>query len=80
MRHIRDVERTDMVVIEKMLSGEESERLASDFGATVFFIPPEVRAGPEGHEDARAPFESPEALLDASVGELMEVLDGFPRE
>lgn len=79
-RHIRDVERTDMVVIEKMLSGEESERLASDFGATVFFIPPEVRAGPEGHEDLRAPFESLDALLDASVAELMGVLEGFPRE
>ncbi|ROV93064.1 hypothetical protein VSDG_07391 [Cytospora chrysosperma] len=79
-QHIRDVERTDMVVIEKMLSGEESERLASDFGATVFFIPPEVRAGPEGHEDVRAPFESLEALLDASVAELMGVLEGFPRE
>ncbi|ROW06165.1 hypothetical protein VMCG_04495 [Cytospora schulzeri] len=79
-RHIRDVERTDMVAIEKMLSGEESERLASDFGATVFFIPPEVRGGPEGGEGVRAPFGSIDELLDASAGELLGVLEGFPRE
>ncbi|KAK7749552.1 hypothetical protein SLS53_000128 [Cytospora paraplurivora] len=79
-RHIRDVERADLVAIEKVLSGEESERLASDFEASVFFIPPEVRAGPEGKEDIRAPFESIGALLDASMEELKGILDGFPRD
>ncbi|ROW15841.1 hypothetical protein VPNG_02474 [Cytospora leucostoma] len=79
-RHIREVERADLVAIEKVLSGEESERLASDFEASVFFIPPEVRAGPEGKGGVRAPFETIGALLDASAEELSGVLDGFPRD
>lgn len=79
-RHIRDVERGDLVAIEKVLSGEESERLASDFQASVFFIPPGVRAGPEGKEGVRAPFESIGALLDAGAEELAGLLDGFPRD
>ncbi|KUI52751.1 hypothetical protein VP1G_00262 [Cytospora mali] len=79
-RHIKDVERTDMVAIEKVLSGEESERLASDFGATAFFVPPEVRVRPEGKEHIRGPFESIRDLLDASVSDLMVALEGFPRD
>lgn len=79
-RHIKDVERTDLVAIEKVLTEEESERLASDFEATVYFIPAEVRVGPEGGEDVRAPFEGLEELVDASVGELMGALEGLPRE
>lgn len=89
VRHIKDVERTDLVAIEKVLSGEESERLARDFEATIFFIPADVRAGSdglegvegaEGAEGVKAPFKTIKELLDANVGELMGYLEGFPRD
>lgn len=75
------MERTDLVAIEKVLSGEESERLARDFDATVLFIPPGFREEPEEEEgDVPAPFESVGALLGASVTELKGVLESFPKE
>lgn len=80
-RHIRDVERVDLVNIESVLSGQESEDLARDFERTVFFIPHGVREEDED-EDAgvKAPYKSVEGLLDAGAGELRAAMEKFPRE
>ncbi|KAG6356445.1 hypothetical protein INS49_015833 [Diaporthe citri] len=80
-RHIRDVERVDLVNIENVLSGQESEDMARDFERSVFFIPHGVREEDEG-EDAgvKAPYKSVEGLLDASAGELRAAMEKFPRE
>ncbi|KAI3400804.1 hypothetical protein diail_2014 [Diaporthe ilicicola] len=81
-RHIRDVERVDLVNIEKMLSGQESEDLARDFERTVFFIPHGVREEEEEEEVAgvKAPYASVEGLLDAGAGELRAAMERFPWE
>ncbi|KAI7774552.1 hypothetical protein LA080_008251 [Diaporthe eres] len=79
-RHIRDVERVDLVNIEKMLSGQESEDLARDFEISVFFIPHGVREEEYGVADVKAPYKSVEELLDASAGELRAAMEKFPRE
>lgn len=80
-RHIRDVERVDLVNIENVLSGQESEDLARDFEKSVFFIPHGVREDDE-EEDAsvKAPYKSVEGLLVASAGELRAAMEKFPRE
>ncbi|KAL1852440.1 hypothetical protein Daus18300_012199 [Diaporthe australafricana] len=79
-RHIRDVERVDLVNIEKVLSGQESEDLAKDFERTVFFIPHGVRDEEDEVASVEAPYETVEALLDAGAGELREAMERFPRE
>lgn len=80
-RHIRDVERVDLVNIENMLSAQESEDLAKDFERSVFFIPHGVREE-DDEEDVgvKAPYKSVEGLLDASAGELRDAMEKFPRE
>lgn len=80
-RHIRDVERVDLVNIENMLSGQESEGLAKDFERSVFFIPHGVREEDEEEDvGVKAPYKSVEGLLDASAGELRDAMEKFPRE
>ncbi|POS75695.1 hypothetical protein DHEL01_v205912 [Diaporthe helianthi] len=81
-RHIRDVERVDLVNIENVLSAQESEDLARDFERTVYFIPHGVRED-DGEEDGfgvKAPYSSVEGLLDASPGELRAAMKKFPEE
>lgn len=80
-RHIRDVERVDLVNIESVLSGQESEDLARDFERTVFFIPHGVREEEEDDDaGVKAPYKSVEGLLDAGAGELRAAMEKFPRE
>lgn len=79
-QHIRDVGRVDLVNIEKVLSGQESEDLARDFEISVFFIPHGVREEEYGVADVKAPYKSVEELLDASPGELRAAMEKFPRE
>lgn len=80
-RHIRDIERVDLVNIENVLSGQESEDMARDFERSVFFIPHGVREEDED-EDAgvKAPYKTVEGLLDAGAGELRAAMEKFPRE
>jgi hypothetical protein len=80
-RHIRDVERVDLVNIESVLSGQESEDMAKDFERTVFFIPHGVRDD-DGDDNfgVEAPYKSVEGLLDAEPGELRAAMEKFPRE
>jgi hypothetical protein len=81
-RHIHNVERVDLVNIENVLSGQESEDLARDFETTVFFIPHGVRGDEEEEDDwgVKAPYKSVEALLDSQPGELRAAMKKFPRE
>lgn len=80
-RHIRDVERVDLVNIENMLSAQESEDLAKDFERSVLFIPHGVREEDEEEDvGVKAPYNSVEGLLDASAGELRDAMEKFPRE
>lgn len=79
-RHIRDVERVDLVSIEKVLSAQESEDLARDFERSVFFIPHGVRDEEDEVASVEAPYETVEGLLDAGAGELREAMERFPRE
>lgn len=80
-RHIRDVERVDLVNIENVLSGQESEDMAKDFETTVFFIPHGVRDEDEDEElGVKAPYRSVEGLLDAEAAELRAAMKKFPRE
>lgn len=80
-RHIRDVERVDLVNIENMLSARESEDLAKDFERSVFFIPHGVREEDEEEDvGVKAPYKSVEGLLGASAGELRGAMAKFPRE
>lgn len=79
-RHIRDVERVDLVNIEKVLSGQESEDMARDFERSVFFIPHGVRDEEEDVVQVKAPYKSVEGLLDAEAGELRAAMEKFPRE
>lgn len=81
-RHIRDVERVDLVNIENVLSAQESEDMARDFERTVFFIPHGVRDDDEEEDDfgVKAPYESVEGLLDAGPGELRAAMEGFPHD
>lgn len=80
-RHIRDVERVDLVNIENVLSGQESEDMAKDFETTVFFIPYGVRDEDENEDmGVKAPFKSVEGLLDAEAAELRAAMKKFPRE
>lgn len=79
-RHIRDVERVDLVNIEKVLSGQESEDMARDFERSVFFIPHGVREEEDDDVKVKAPYKSVEGLLDAGAGELRAAVEKFPRE
>lgn len=80
-RHIRDVERVDLVNIENMLSAQESEDLAKDFERSVFFIPHGVREEDEEEDvGVKAPYKSVEGLLSAGAGELRDAMEKFPRE
>lgn len=80
-RHIRDVERVDLVNIENVLSAQESEDLAKDFERTVFFIPHGVREDDEDDDmGVEAPYKSVECLLDASPGELRAAIEKFPQQ
>lgn len=79
-RHIRDIERVDLVNIENVLSGQESEDMAKDFERSVFFIPHGVRDDDEEDAGVKAPYKSVEGLLDASAGELRAAMERFPRE
>lgn len=79
-RHIRDVERVDLVNIENVLSGQESEDMARDFERSVFFIPHGVREEEEEDASVKAPYKTVEGLLDASAGELRTAMEKFPRE
>lgn len=80
-RHIRDVERVDLVNIEKVLTGQESEDLAKDFEMTVFFIPHGVRDDDEEDDlGVKAPYKSVEGLLDAEPRELHAAMKKFPGE
>lgn len=60
-RHIRDVERTDLVAIERALEGEESERMARDWESVGGFVPGEGRG---------VPFGTVRELLEASYEEV----------
>lgn len=80
-RHIRDVERVDLVNIENVLSGQESEDMAKDFETTVFFIPHGVRDDEEEEDlGVKAPYKTVEGLLDAEAAELRAAMKKFPRE
>ncbi|KAJ4388848.1 hypothetical protein N0V93_006309 [Gnomoniopsis smithogilvyi] len=45
-QHIRDVERIDLVAIERALNGEESERMARDWERAGHFMPDKGRGAP----------------------------------
>lgn len=67
-RHIRDVEKTDLVAIEKALEGEESERMARDWESAGGFIPGEGRT---------VPFITVRELLGASYGDVRRAWEGL---
>lgn len=69
-QHIRDVERADLVAIEKALDGEESERMARDWERAGGFVPGDGRD---------PPFKSIDELLGASYEELSKAWEKLPR-
>lgn len=73
-QHIRDVERTDLVAIERALDGDESERMARDWESVGAFVP-----GEEGRTGT-VPFETVRELLGASYGELRRAWEGSRSE
>jgi len=78
-RHIRSVERVDLVNIEKVLSGRQSEMLARDFERTSYFLPEGIRD--DGEDDGVvAPYGSVEEFLGASFEELGAAMERFPRD
>ncbi|KAK2603278.1 hypothetical protein N8I77_009746 [Diaporthe amygdali] len=79
-QHIRDIERVELVNIEKVLSGQESEDLARDFERSVFFIPYGVRDEEEEDSSVKAPYKTVGGLLDAGAEELRAAMEKFPRE
>lgn len=70
-QYIRDVERIDLVAIEKALDGEESERMARDWEMAGGFIPGEGRS---------VPFATVEELLEASYGDVKRAWKGLRKE
>lgn len=83
-QHIRDVERTDLVAIEKALDGEESERLARDWASAASFVP-DVGEGEKrrrGRPEAPLPlpFATVSELLGASYEELRRAWEGLRKE
>lgn len=67
-QHIRDVERIDLVAIERALDGEESERMARDWESAGGFVPGEGRT---------VPFPTVRELLGASYGEVRRAWEGL---
>lgn len=57
---IRNIERLDLVAIEKALEGEESERMAMDWERTEEFVPGDSK------DHKGVPFDTVDALLGAS--------------
>lgn len=80
IQHIRDIERVELVNIEKVLSAQESEDLARDFERSVFFIPYGVRDEEEEDASVKAPYKTVGGLLDAGAEELRAAMKKFPRE
>ncbi|KAJ0115107.1 hhe domain protein [Diaporthe amygdali] len=80
IQHIRDIERVELVNIEKVLSAQESEDLARDFERSVFFIPHGVRDEEEEDASVKAPYKTVGGLLDAGAEELRAAMEKFPRE
>lgn len=66
--HIRDVERIDLVAIERALDGEESERMARDWESAAGFVPAEGK---------RVPFTTVRELLGASYGDVRRAWEGL---
>lgn len=73
-KHIKDVERVDLVSIEKALDGEESERMARDWERAGGFVP-----GGQNGRDA-PPFKSIDELLGASYEELSKAWEKLARD
>lgn len=72
-QHIRDVERSDLVAIEKALDAEESERMARDWERAGRFMPAD-----EGRE--QPPFGTIDELLGASYDELSRAWGKLPKD
>lgn len=70
-QHIKAVETTDLIAIEKTLDGEESERMARDWQRARYFLP-------GGGRDP--PFDTIEELLGASYEDLRAAWERLPRE
>ncbi|KAJ4417046.1 hypothetical protein N0V82_006400 [Gnomoniopsis sp. IMI 355080] len=70
-QNIRDVERIDLVAIEKVLDSEESESMARDWESAAAFLPGEGRS---------APFATVRELLAASYGDVRRAWEQLRKE
>ncbi|CAN8096119.1 unnamed protein product [Discula destructiva] len=70
-QHIKNVERTDLVAIERALEGDESERMARDWENVGNFMPGDGR---------EPPFRTIEALLGARYDEVVRAWEALPKK
>lgn len=70
-QHIKNVERTDLVAIEKALDGDESERMARDWENAGNFMPGDGRD---------PPFKTIPALLGARYDEVVRAWAALPKQ
>lgn len=69
--HIKNVERTDLVAIEKALDGDESEAMARDWESAGHFMP---------GDGCNPPFKTIPALLGARYEEVVRAWEALPQE
>lgn len=73
-KHIREEEEEDLVLLERALSKEDSEGLATSFERTKMFVP--TRSHPKAPD--KPPFETAVGLMTAPLDKLMDAFRRFP--
>lgn len=73
-KHIKEEEEEDLVLMEKALSKEDSEGLATSFERTKMFVP--TRSHPTAPD--KPPFETAVGLMTAPIDKLMDAFRRFP--